>query len=775
MSVLPIDALETQFNAALADGHVVVAAATGSGKSTRLPQWAAREGRVLVVEPRRVACVALASHVAQLLGGTLGERAGYSIRFDHCVHADTEIVFVTPGVALRWFSENRLAGFDTVILDEFHERRWDIDLLLALLKVAQAHRLVLTSATFNAEKVAHYIDAQLLTASGRCFDVVVEHVADDPRQMPSTHSLEQRVVDQVHRLLECVSGDILVFLPGRGEIARVKARLGAIVADVLILHAGISREQQQVLVAGTTQRVVLATNVAETSLTIPGITVVIDAGLERRTHQRNGRTVLGLHAISRASADQRSGRAGRTAPGRCIRLWGQHAPLEAATPPEVEREELAELVLAAAAAGYQAKQLQFISPLPEKSLLIAMRTLQAMAALDERGEITPHGRTLFPLPIDTQFAHLISAMPDETLKGAMADLCAALSFSRWLAVPQSELALKALTEWQPVPCDALTLLAALRGRTPPELAVDNHVRDEARQLSQQVRRALMLGPIPETIDFDRNDWLCHVIRALPSLAYVRREKRRHAMGNGFREVTIGERSRMPDDAEAAIVFDDYALPGKGTRQTLVYATCLAPLALRALHCAGIGEPEMGEIHYEECSLEVAMNYRYAGRVIAQEIVTPQGACARAALATLIASSRLMPGVADRLRDDIEAWALYVALGDADGEVPEPQQWLCERLTLLGVESVEDMMLIEASDLRFEGIPAWQRTDFDERYPRELVLGDLRLSITYDVSRRCVIAERLSGLRKEDPKRWEFPAWRGWKIQYKKASRRVDIR
>lgn len=776
-SVLPIDSIESTFKDKLKDTHLVVAAATGSGKSTRLPIWAAESGRVLVIEPRRVACTALAGFVAEQTETRLGEDVGYAIRFDNRYQATTRIIFVTPGVALRWFAEDRLSGFNTVILDEFHERRWDTDLLLALLKQQALHRLVLTSATLNAQRLADYLTAEVLQADGRNFGVELFNRAKDPRQMPDAKGLEQQVKAAASDYFDRHRGDTLVFLPGRKEIQQAMAALKAIDADVIPLHAGVSAEdQKRALSVGSRRRVILATNVAETSLTIPGVTLVIDSGLERRTHQRNGRTVLGLHAVSSASAEQRKGRAGRLEEGLCVRLWGEHAPLETVTPPEVQREELVDMMLAAACSGYSLGALSFADRLPEKSLRLAREKLLEMRAIDEAGDVTPLGAKLFPLPIDTQFAHLITAMPDPALQGAMVDLAAGLSAGgRWLKLPKSEQGLQAVQAWLPVPCDAMTLIAALRSKAPEEITIDGVGRKEARRLAAQIRTALGLQEIPAEIDFDRDKWLLAIIQAQPGTAYIRRAKRRSAMGNGYTEVTIGEQCRMSEEFEAAVLLDDYSMPGRGTRQTLTIATCLAPVKLDLLVRAGLGELQQGRVIWEGGQLSVEQEQIYVERVIHSETVIPEGEAARRAITELILRGSLMKGVADQLKQDLEAWALFVALGEGEGDLPEADVWLRDQLELLGVEQADDIALIDCSDLQFEGIQAWQRKAFDEKYPMSLSLGDLRLKVHYDVKKKQVVIEKVAGTRKDDPKRWELPVWKGWKIRYKKASRVVDIR
>lgn len=401
MSQLPIDSLQAEFDQLVNHHHLVVEAETGSGKSTRLPLWAANHGRVLVIEPRRIACTSLAEFLAEQSGQPLGKQIGYAIKLHAHYDEKTKVVFVTPGVALRWFAEDKLASFDIVMVDEFHERRWDIDLLTAILKQEKQHRLIVTSATLEGEKLANYLDAKRLQSEGRCFPVTVTHRSMDSRYLPNKKGCENDVVRTVKEALEDEEGDILVFLPGRKEITQCAQMLQSI-DDVMVvkLHASVSDEERhRALTVQKQRKVVLATNVAETSLTIPNIRVVIDSGLERRTVQRNGRTALTLSNISKASAAQRMGRAGRVAEGACIRLFGEHAPLELVTPPELHREELVEPMLAAACCGYRLSELSFLDSVPEKSLNSALQTLQGMGAIDEQGDITEHGKkfTLYQL------------------------------------------------------------------------------------------------------------------------------------------------------------------------------------------------------------------------------------------------------------------------------------------------------------------------------------------------------------------------------------------
>ncbi|WP_027856445.1 helicase-related protein [Marinobacterium jannaschii] len=776
--IFPIDLIKSRFISALKQGDLIVTAGTGSGKSTRLPLWAATLGKTLVVEPRRVACTALADFIAGQTGTETGARIGYAIRFQQKVSAETEITFVTPGVALRWLSEGKLDQYHTVILDEFHERRWDMDLLLALIRHGNRHRIVITSATIDSQALQQWSGAALLEVETQSYPVEVNHIATDPRQMPSQKDIAKQVAAAVsQQLSRRYAGDLLVFLPGRREISETAAILRRQGITVAELHGSVSnREQLAALQQADHQRVILATNIAETSLTIPGVTQVIDSGLERRTHQRNGRTVLALHPISLASADQRKGRAGRVAPGQCLRLWGEHAPLERVTPPEVVREELTDLVLAAACSGVAAAELNFPSELPQKSLQLAIAQLEDMRAIDARGLATDHGRRLFPLPIDTLFSHLITAMPDVQLRMAMIDLAAALSVGgRLLSLPRDEQKRQSLVKWQPLPCDGVSLIKLIRMGGPDDIEPPADLLAEARQLSRQMRQVMQLPACSATLDFRQRALADAIIQAQPALAYVRREKRPQAMGNGYSEVQIADYSRFDDDADAALVLDQYSLPGRGTRQTINKANCLMPVTFAQIAAAGLGEDADSSPQLAAGEVEVTRQRLYAGRCIDVQQIVPEGEMLHRALAELILRGRLLRGAGDRLLQDLAAWRLWNAIEGQSVEVPEALDWLQQQLSALGVETVAELQLFEAGDLVFDGIPQWQRDDFDSRYPQQLSLSDLKLSVEYDTRKKRITIEAVSGTRKQPPARWELPAWNGWKIQYRKASRVIDIR
>ena len=777
LTPLPVDVLKDRFLDLLGTGPVIIDAPTGSGKSTRIPLWAAQQGPVLVIEPRRMACRSLAHHLARATRTTVGESIGFAVRHQSLISSHSRIVFATPGVALRWRASRSLDPFSTVFLDEYHERRWDTDLLAALLHWTPQN-LVIASATMDGHQLAERLQGHLLTAQSRQHAVDIRY-AGQPT-LPGLQDLEQRIARAVSDVLkETRQGDILVFLPGKGEISAAHKALAqaGVQAEIVDLHAGVSPDiQDRVLDTAEHQRVILSTNVAETSLTLPGVRAVVDSGLERRTHHRNGRTVLGLCTISQAAADQRSGRAGRLGPGLCFRLWSSSARLEPFTPPEIVREELTELYLAAAACGRSADQLDFPETLPEHARARARDRLLAMQAVDEELRITNFGRSLFVLPVDPFLAFLIMAMDSEATRSMMVDLAGALSVQGFLFQPPgSEKGRAALASWSPDPCDPTTLIRLVRGTPPRELSVNGANLAEARRIADQIRNSLDLPPREPGGALPRQDFLWAVLRAAPELAFVRRAKRPQAMGNGQVEVQISRESRFPDKALTGLVFDQHSIPARGTVQTINLATCIAPVPVSMLSDAGLGTVSHQTPEWDGTSLWVVQSRSYAGRNIASDKVRAHGETLRQALAELILRGSMLKPAGSRIKEDISAWNLYLQLESAQGSPAEPFDWLVSRLKDIGVDSEQDLAALEPEDLSFEGIPEWEREAFDRSYPRSLSLQDLHLRVEYDPLKKRIELVRTAGVRTSSPQRWELPSWgRSWTIRYRQDSKVVLI-
>ncbi|MEZ9074362.1 helicase-related protein [Vibrio splendidus] len=790
MSLLPIDSYQNVFHEQIANSHLVVEAETGSGKSTRLPIWASEHGRVLVVEPRRIACTSLAKYLAQKSGEKLGSKIGYAIKLESEYNEQTNVVFVTPGIALRWLSEDGLANFDVIVVDEFHERRWDIDLLVAILKQKESHRLVITSATIEGERLAHYLGAGRISCEGRTYQVAIEHRANESRALPDIRHLEQRIAEEVNHQLIASHGDMLVFLPGKKEIVQCEQALAKnIDIQVVKLHASVSDKERDLALSGQNsdnnylRKVILATNVAETSLTIPDIGVVIDSGLERRTVQRNGRTTLMLKSISRTSAKQRAGRAGRVMDGICVRLYGEHAALELVTPPELQREELTEPMLAAACCGASLENLSFLDSIPEKSLNSAAQALLMMEAISVDHQITEHGKKLYPLPIDALYADIVTRIKTKALKEAMVDLTAALSVpARLYQLPNNAEHLEALAQQEKEGCDLNLLIQIVRGRDYPHLEVDQQALNEAQGLAKQMREVFELPQLEVASRYQRVELLNTIIQLHPELVFVRRLKRKEAFANGMLEVVLGRQNRFPDNAQAMLVLDTHSLPGRGVKQTLTLATTTAPIPLELIVEAELGEWEQGETRVNDDGVFTEMALVYAGRTITTKLVAAEGQLSLKPIVDLVLGGVQLPGFAEMRTREIKHWQLYVKLG-LDEQIqytPEIDKvnfelWFIEQLEVLGVTDMSELEMFEHEDILFDGIPEWLYSEFSEKYPFALSLADLQLDVEYFPARKLIYVHYQSGSRKMSPKRWELPTWSGWRIQYKKASRIIDIK
>jgi ATP-dependent helicase HrpB len=424
---LPVEGVVPAVLDALAGpGHAVLVAPPGSGKTTVVPlrlleaPWRG-EGKVVVLEPRRLATRAASRRMADLLGEEVGATVGYRTRDDRRVGPATRIEVVTEGILTRWLQHDpSLPGVAAVLFDELHERNLQTDLGLALaLDVRRSLRpdlrLLAMSATLDAARVAGLLGgdgpgAPVVTSDSRSHPVDVRWAPRRPRER-----LEPAVADVVRRALTEEDGDVLVFLPGAGEITRVAELLVGEPVDVRPLYGMLpAAEQDAALLPGPFRKVVLATDIAETSLTVEGVRVVVDSGLARapRFDARTGMTRLQVGPVSRASADQRAGRAGRTEPGVAYRMWSklEHAARRAHIDPEITQVDLAGLALELAAWGVaDPAALPFLDPPPDRTFVEGRRLLTALGALDSDGRLTAAGRRMSELPLHPRLGHMVVA------------------------------------------------------------------------------------------------------------------------------------------------------------------------------------------------------------------------------------------------------------------------------------------------------------------------------------------------------------------------------
>ncbi len=521
--------------------RLVLEAPPGAGKTTQVPlalldaDWLGGR-RIVMLEPRRVAARAAADFMAKQLGEAVGETVGYRIRFENRVSANTRVVVVTEGILTRMLQDDpELAGVGAIVFDEFHERHLAGDLGLALALDVQAGlredlRIVVMSATLDGERLAGFLDAPRLSSAGRAFPVVVDHF---PARRDE--ALEHQLRRAVEHALATHPGDVLVFLPGRREIERAQRLLMDAVGpnvEILQLHGELPVDQQSRVLQPSLdgmRRVVLATNVAESSVTLPGVRVVIDSGLARepRFEPNSGFSRLDLVTIAQASADQRAGRAGRVADGWAYRLWPQSQRLEPQRRPEIVQVELAPLALELAAWGSDA--LRFVDPPPVGAMAAGRDLLRRLGALDSGGIITATGRRMLALGTHPRVAAMLLAADAPRQQALACDLVALLDARDPLRTRGDAVA----ERWQ--------ALAAFRDGSPP---ADAHraALQAIDAAATQWRRRLGCKAIPP------RSAPPHILGDLLTHAFPDRIARQHPNDPKRYQLTNGRMVRLFDDS-----------------------------------------------------------------------------------------------------------------------------------------------------------------------------------------------------------------------------------
>ena len=555
MTRLPIDdVLPDLISALSAHGRAVLQAPPGAGKTTKVPlamqQAGLCNGRIVMLEPRRLAARAAAERMADTLGERVGETVGYRIRGEAKIGKATRIEVVTEGILTRMLqSAPDLPGVGAVIFDEFHERSLNADLGLALcLEVAGALRddliLLAMSATLDAEPVSTLMEAPLVTSEGRSYPVETRWLERPlPANVRRIDALVNLVV-QAEAETRKEGGGILVFLPGEGEIRRAAAALDSRLPGDCSVHplfGALPFAQQRAAIqpAASGRKVVLATSIAETSLTIEGVRVVVDMGQSRRARfdPGSGMSRLVTDRVTRAEATQRQGRAGRVSEGVCYRLWskGEDGALATFPPPEIASADLAGLALELALWGASESDLAFLTRPPEGALQEARNLLTFLGALDEQGRITDHGKALSALPLHPRLGHmLLQVGPAQHAEAAT--LAALLAERDPLRGAPSDLMLR---------LEAIRDAKGFQRKRPYQVAlpVIERIRAEARRLGQHLRKNNLAG----------NSRLTPA--ALAALAYPDRIGQRRT-GDAPRYVLSGGKGAVlpPEDTLSAASF-----------------------------------------------------------------------------------------------------------------------------------------------------------------------------------------------------------------------------
>jgi len=614
----PIDAaLPALLGALAAQPRAVLVAPPGAGKTTRVPlalldaPWR-HEAKIILLEPRRLAARAAARFMARSLGEEVGQTVGYRVRLETRVSKATRIEVVTEGVFTRMLLDDpELTGIAVVLFDEFHERSLDADLGLALALDASALRpdlrLLVMSATIDGARVARLLgDAPVVESEGRAFPVETRYVPPDPLQR-----LEDQVTSAVLAALRAGEGSILVFLPGQGEIARTAERLAGRVSadtDIAPLYGQLSAEEQDRAIAPAPpgrRKVVLATSIAETSLTIEGIRIVVDSGFRRVPvyDPATGLGALETRRVSRAAADQRRGRAGRTAPGIAWRLWseGQTGALEPFDTPEILAADLSGLALDLASWGVaNPNTLAFLDPPPAPAWNEAVALLKQLDALDDLGHITAEGRALARLPLHPRLAHMVHSAED---KGTAAELAVLLT-ERGLGGDDTDLAHRL-----------------------------SHVRSDRSRRANDARSLARRwgGPPGDDLDIGRN-----LARAFPDrVAQQAGARARFRLANG-RAASLDETDALAREPFLAVT----EITGAAATGRIRAAAALTREDIEQLFAAHITSETT--LQWDEPSTSVRARRRrtYGALVLADDPVPPPDAQAAAAL--------LAEHIADRL-------------------------------------------------------------------------------------------------------------------------------
>jgi len=609
---LPIDDVMPAVLAALAgSGQLVLQAPPGAGKTTRVPlaMLGQIQGRIVMLEPRRLAARAAAERMAQTLGEPVGQTVGYRIRGEAKVTAATRIEVVTEGILTRMIQSGPdLAGIGAVIFDEFHERSLNADLGLALcLEIRAALRedlaLVVMSATLDAEPVAALMGgAPVVTSDGRAFAVETRWL-DRPWSRPNQRGprFEDAMAALILTALHDTKGSLLAFLPGEGEIRRTGALLRAGLPPDCHLHplfGALDFKAQRAAIAPAREgrKVVLATSIAETSLTIEGVRVVVDGGLARRARfdPASGMSRLVTERVTRAEATQRQGRAGRVEPGQCYRLWtkGEEGGLQGFAPPEIASADLAPLVLECALWGARdPAELPFLTP-PNPAVVAEARVLlQDLDAVDKAGAITSHGRAMAALPLHPRLAHMV--LKGGRLAGKLAALLAERDILQAGAPGDLELRMTALNDPRQFETD-----------TPWRVnrAVLERVRQDVKRLKPVGNQTLSLG-------------------AMAALAYPDRVGLRRR-GDAPRYVLSGGKGAVFRDGDAMgaarlIVATD--LDGDTREAMIRTAAPLAEAELRDLFAAHIRREALCDWSARDRMVRPVVQEKYGALVLSEQV------------------------------------------------------------------------------------------------------------------------------------------------------------
>jgi ATP-dependent helicase HrpB len=736
---LPVTEALPALTAALREGsNAVLIAPPGAGKTTLVPlvlkdePWAA-SGKLLVLEPRRVAARAAARRMADLRGEQLGATIGLATRLDRHVSAATRVEVITEGLLVRRLqSDPGLEGVAGVLFDEAHERNLDTDLALALCLDLQRElrpelRLLAMSATLDGGMFASLLAAPVIESLGRAYPVQVEH---RPRDLKEPRELPEAMAGAIRTALREHEGDVLAFLPGWGEIRRTAERLSGIDAEILPLHGELPpAEQDRALSPSTRRKMVLATSIAETSLTVPGVRIVVDGGFRRapKLDAATGLSRLVTVRISKAAAEQRAGRAGRTAPGVAIRLWSEalHRGLAQQDRPEILEAELSGLALDLAAWGAEPGALAFLDPPPAGTLAAARALLRDLDALDAEGRITAIGRRMARLGTHPRLARMLSAAESEGEKALAADLAALLE------------------ERDPIrdreaPSDIHLRLDLLHGGDHVLLPADSRLRargrsgdwtaDADRGAIHRIRRAAALHR--RRLGVHGNSEAEGDAGALLAAGFPDRIAAKRGVMDGAFRLASGQGARLPatDPLAKSALLAVADLDLQGTDARIRMAARLDRAALEARFPERFIREEGAAFDARAGAVQARRRLRF-GPLVLEEATIPHAdpAAVAAALATAVAERGLRDLPWTDTARQIQArlgWMRKIE-GDVWPDVSDAaliasvQDWLAPHLH--GLTKLTELGGLNLPDILLGGLPWEQRQRLDRALPPRLPL------------------------------------------------------
>ena len=730
--------------------NAVLVAPPGAGKTTCVPLALLRAapmdgGRILMLEPRRLAARAAASRMASLIGEPVGRTVGFRTRLESAVSSATRIEVVTTGLLVRrLLGDPGLDGISAIILDEIHERSLEADLALALCLDAQAMlrpdlRLLAMSATLDGARLSTLMAAPIVESAGRLYPVEVRHAARDISDM---RELPEAMARAVRAALVEAPGDILAFLPGMGEIRRTEAALDGLDAAVLPLHGDLPlAAQDMALRPAQGRRVVLATAIAETSLTVPGVRIVIDGGFRRapRFDPASGLTRLATERVSRAAADQRVGRAGREAPGLAIRLWttAAHRGLRPHDRPEILDAELSGLVLDCAAWGTPPDKLAFPDAPPEGALAAARALLTDLGAMDEVGAITPLGKRMSKLGAHPRLAAMMLAAEESSMAARACDIAALLEGRDPLrAGPET-------------PADIMARLEAIADASAATaLGADRNAIHGIRQAARQYRARLGIGGERMAA----GDPAPLIAAAFPDrLAQRRSEPGSFRLSGGG-----GARLAVTDPLAKAELLAVAALEMK-TSPLIRMAAPLDVEYLPAVLVARIKETVETSLDPVSGSILARRQKRFGALVLEEQSARPDAAAAATVLLKAVRRdpSRLPWNEAARnlqarlkLMHGLEAGTWPVA--DDEGLIASLEDWLAPHLH--GLTRLGDLAALDLAAILLDRLDWQLRSRLDRELPTHVPLpgGQAAVDYTEPVPIAAARAQHFYGLA-ETPK------------------------